>query len=390
MIIRELVNLISFKTDKQSVTKMNASFADVAKSAAKITAGFVTGMSAIGQKFYIDMESSISRAKFFGTQIDSIKKQLAEKKTGAIFSLKEMTQVKAGLSELAVSAEQLDEAMSFLKNITIAKGSKTSLKDTAMLLKEIIKSGDVDAIRKLGGITKELAEQLKRTSFSEAFKGGTEKYKMDAILKVLRANKDKIKKLADEQQNTLGVSLERMTTSMSDLSTKFGDRLAPSFKKAYDFTTAITDMLYKSEWLWDKIDSIIKAMDSIDLKSWITNPQKETEKIVGKVDSAIAPFVTPGSLLGGYDEFLTDFGNTIRTGANWLGGDFKPEKSLTEKYYGQETVPQNIKIDVSGDIKINGNDQSSVLDIDISNLIKKHISDIFTRTSNYFGDERGR
>jgi hypothetical protein len=383
-VVRELINLFSFKEDKSSRDNAEKSFQKLAKTSAKIGLGMAAAFTGATAKIIPGIEKAQAEMNFFGVTTEKVEDQLSKRKPGSLFSIDELNQVSASLASLSVRSDQIKDSLSILKDITIARGFKLDLAEVSSLLQDVVKSGDISSLRDLGGISKAIAEQLKRTSFSEAFLKGTEEVRLDLVLDVLSGNRERIKKLAKEQSDTLTTQFERFKANFSDLVLSGAIEFQDTLKTSFEFTNDIMENLIKSGSLWSTLRNIFK-----EIKSLIEGVEDSWWGILlrgGSGEESFNSFLKNIGLAGlkeqktFFSDLISDFG---------FGNNDAVRKEDTVK--NLKTVQNNndlqqvkinkidpINVNVSGDINIRSNGANNRLDDkDSMDQIKKLIKNAF-------------
>lgn len=259
-VVRELVNVFSFKQDKKSRDDAEKSFRNLAKTAGKVGLGLVAGITAATLKIVPSLEKARAEMFFFGRDVESVDDKLAKRKPGSLFSVDELTSVEASMASLSTRGDQLKKSMEFLQKITVARGFNKTLSENAELLTNIVKNFDVESVRELGGLSKELAEQLKKAVFSEAFQGATEEQRLEFLLGLLEGERDRLDRLGKMQLGNLTTEWEGLKAATSDLVLKnvesFGGLLAKSAK----FSREIAENMLKSNIIFETFDKTIESI----------------------------------------------------------------------------------------------------------------------------------
>jgi hypothetical protein len=269
-VVRELVNLFTFKQDKAGLKESEKSFNSLAKTAAGIGAAMVAGVATATLKMVPAIEKARAEAEFFGKSIEPLDELLKNREVGGFYSVTQLANIRAELSKLSIGSKQAKEALEFLKDIRVARGFSVSLDDLAGTLKGALSddgSDIVSTLRELGGISVEYATLLSRNkAFGESFNKALPVERMRVILDVLRKNEDRIKGLAAKQENTLTAEIERFETSFSNISLKVGDTFKDTMIEALKTVNQIIEALMSSDSLWKSLESVSKLF--VDTSKW--------------------------------------------------------------------------------------------------------------------------
>ncbi len=340
-VVRELVNLVSFETDRSSVSAAEKTFTRLAKKAALVGAGLVGA----GSRLAVKMEEATAQAKFFGFSSEEVNRIINKQAEGA-FSKLEVGQTISQLSELIITSRQVDEAIGFLKDISIARGFTDGLKNVSGFFKAFVEGADLDALKDLAGNNKELVELFKRTDLQSALKLPTQKDRVEFLLKQLRLNADFIKELADEQRKTASFALDETAAAGSDALLKIGKGFEPALIEILKLSTELLTAFEDWEDFWEGFDTLIKG--TVKTVKGFSNLLKN----VGVLPKTEAEKKQAGGLkvLPGVEE--TSFGKQLES--EQFEKEFPGTIFSTQQGEQAALNANKLEVEISGNIKVGG------------------------------------
>lgn len=262
-IVRELINRVSFKVNPGDKANAEKAFLSIKNAASKVLKG-IGLITAAGAKMFTEAESNRASVKFFSRTNEEAEKllQIVKEIQGeGIISERERLQAAAILSELIPEAEQLKDSLSILKDISIAQ-PKLDFPQTVQLFAEFVKTGDIDSLRQLGAVGKDLAEQLSiaNIDIEQSVKGQVNRAEL--LTQELEKQKLRIRELANEQKNTLLFGVRQLATEASNFTLKFGEETSSAIGDVVKEITAMLNALNKSEGFWKTVRSTVEISRS--------------------------------------------------------------------------------------------------------------------------------
>ncbi len=275
-VVRELKNRVSFDVAPGTVANAEKSFSKIKGSGLSaigaIKGGFkgiltaIGAVAASGTGLFVEFEKNIATAKFFSKSDEEARKLLdtVNKLRGSeVISRRERAQASAELSKLSTNVRnQLEGVLPILEDISIAQPS-LDFPATIKVFAEFVKSGDIEGLEQLGAVGKDLGEQLKLANLNveQTIKGQQNRFQH--LYGLLGKNRDRIKELREEQEQTLTFSFRTLSKEASDFTLQFGEKTAPELRKLIVEVKDTIKALNESESFWNTVKSTLSITADI-------------------------------------------------------------------------------------------------------------------------------
>jgi len=381
-VVRELINRISFKINPADKANAQKAFANIKRDAATVIAGTkkiakatlaaITTLTVAGAKIFTDFEKDVASVKFFSRTNEEAEKLLEivnEIRGEGIISKRERGQAAAILAELTAPLAAFERALPILKDISIAQ-PKLDFPQTVKLFAEFVQSGDIEPLRQLGAVGKDLAEQLSLANLdlNQSVKG--QQNRAELLTAELDKQKDRIKDLATEQKQSLTFAFRGLAKEASDFSFNFGEETAPQIKEIVSLIRDTIKELNESEDFWGTVktgaDAILGTLNAaLNIAKILRQKKKEddekVESVVGLTEAA--RFARDVSNLGLF-EALKEARKRVKAaegaeGGGDIGGFFKnltlssdENRELFSK--SGRSGAQLIEVNLNGEISVKG------------------------------------
>ncbi len=310
-VVRELINRISFKVNPGDKKNAEKAFSDMKGGAAGVigvakglTGAFGLALKAVGMltaagtAMRVEFEKNRAVSRFFSRSTEEAQQlsDIVDKIRGnPIISRRELEQAKASLSKLTVDLTQIDNILPLLAEVTVARPD-LDFSQVIALITEFTKTGDINALEKIGAVGKDTAEafRLAQMNTEQAIKGQQNLFAF--ISQGLQDNKEKIKENADAVRKDLGYALKEVSRESSDFAFTYGEKTLPAIKEATLAARDLMKELNASKPLWDKIDSSVSGIvNTLQLaRKFVDSPLENLPEVA---KTMLTPMVPGGGLI---------------------------------------------------------------------------------------------
>ena len=293
--VRELKNRITFDVDKATVTNAENTFkklkggAKVVISTVKAVGLAITALVAASAKQFIDLEKDIGATNFFSRSKEDAEELLALTKDIARVSLttsqKEAGQASALLSQIPGIERFRKELLPILEEISVAN-PKLDFTGVTEAFTRLAKDGNLDELKNLIPGSAELLEKLALSTFNFADRTKTAANRTELFLQQISKVRPELKRLADEQRETLAFQGVGISKETSDFFSNFGRSTAGPMAELFKEIRLTIRELNSNEAFWIAVESSAKG---------VAEAFKTTKKVISEInEKGLLGFFTEG------------------------------------------------------------------------------------------------
>ncbi len=262
-IVRQLINRVSFKVDSADKANAEKTFASIKGAAAKVLTA-IAAITGAGATMFTEAESNRASVNFFSRskeEADKLLQVVKEIRGEGVISERERLQAAAIISQLVPDIDDFKAILPVLRDISIAQ-PKLDFPDVVKIFAEFVKTGDIESLRQLGAVGKDLAEQLviAGVNVEDSIKGQVNRAEL--LTQEFEKQKERIRELAELQKNTLLFGFRQMTTEASNFTLKFGKETSPIIKEVVGDITGMLNALNESEGFWNTVRGTVELSRS--------------------------------------------------------------------------------------------------------------------------------
>ncbi|MCK5601206.1 hypothetical protein KAR91_05035 [Candidatus Pacearchaeota archaeon] len=260
--VRELKNRITFNVDKSTVANAENTFGKLKKGAVSVISivkgvgAAIVSVVALSSKQFIELEKDIGATNFFSRSKEDAKELLRLTqdiaKLSVTTSQREGGQAAAILSQIPGIEKFRKELLPILEEISIAN-PKLDFTGVTDAFSQLVKEGNLDALKNLIPGSAELLEKLALSTFNFADRTKTAANRTQLFLEQINKVRPELKRLADDQRKTLGFQAAGISKETFDFFTNFGRTVAPEMTKLFEEIRLTIRELNENESFWQGV-----------------------------------------------------------------------------------------------------------------------------------------
>jgi len=400
-VVRELINRISFKVNPADKKNAETAFNNLKAQGAGAVAAFggiggaakkaltaIGLLTAAGTKMFTEFESNKAVTRFFSRSIEEANQlsDIVNKLRGSeIISQRELEQAKASLSTLTVDLGGIDKILPLLAEVTVARPD-LDFNQVVGLVTQFVKTGDLDALERLGAINKDVAERFKlaQLNANSAIKG--QRNLFEFLSRSLLENEEKIRSNADAVRDDLGFAFKEVGKQASDFTLKFGKETSGQVKETVQLVRDMLKELNESTAFWEGLRETITTINTA-LKGTIAlakllsgdtsgtiekNKQREIEETkrrdIALEDAGLSLDLPMGEFLSrGFQQLI---GGINTSSKSFAGASSEAAQSLNQT-----------SVNLSGEIKVIG---QNLQGLDTADMAKQITDRVISKVSEGF------